>query len=101
MAARQHETVAVGPGGVGGVEFQEAREQHRGDIGHAQRQARMPRFGGLDRVQGQHPDGIGKMAGLSLIGRGHGRSFSAKRGVLYERGPPPSRVAAMPLVRSG
>ena len=37
VAGREHEAVAVGPVGDCGVEFQELREQHRGDVGGAHR----------------------------------------------------------------
>ena len=59
MAGGQHEAVAVGPFGVRGVELQEAREQHGGDVGHAHGHAGMAGIGLLHRVHGQRPDGIG------------------------------------------
>ena len=59
MAGRKHEAVAVGPVRVGGVEFQEAGEQHRGDVGHAHGQARVARIGLLDRIHGEEADRIG------------------------------------------
>jgi hypothetical protein len=71
MAGRQDKAVAVGPAGLGGVEFQEAGEQHGGDIGHAQGQAGMPGFCGFHRIHRQRPDGVGEAAGMGLIGQGH------------------------------
>ncbi len=65
VAGRQHEAVAVGPIGVRGVELQEAREQHGGDIGHAHGHAGMAGIGLLHGVHGQRPDGIGHV----LMGR--------------------------------
>ena len=59
VAGRQHEAVAVRPIGSGGVELQEAGEQHGGDVGHAHRHAGMAGFGLLHRVHGERPDGIG------------------------------------------
>jgi hypothetical protein len=41
MPGRQHETVAVGPGRVARIVFQEAREQHGRHVGHAHRHAGM------------------------------------------------------------
>jgi hypothetical protein len=41
VAGRQHETVAVGPGGLGRIELQELGEQHGGDVGRAHGQAGM------------------------------------------------------------
>ncbi len=88
MAARQHETVAVGPAWLRRIKLQKAGKQHRGDVGHAQRQAGMTGFGGFDRIQAEHPDGIGKMPGLNLIGRGH-RGSSARGGWALARGRHP------------
>ena len=59
VAGRQHEAVAVGPGRVGGIEFQEAGEQDGRHVGRAHRQAGMAGFGLLDRIHGERPDGIG------------------------------------------
>ena len=58
VAGREHETVAVGPGRIGRVEFEEAREQDGGDIGRAHGQAGMAGLGLLHRVHGQRADGI-------------------------------------------
>ena len=58
MAGREHEAVAVGPRRIGRVEFEEAREQHGGDIGRAHGQAGMAGIGLFDRVHCQRPDGI-------------------------------------------
>ena len=92
VPGRQDEAVAVGPAGVARVEFQKAGKQHRGDIGHAQRQARMARFGGLHRVHGQETDGVGEAAGLSLIGGGHGCLSRKVGGGLSGGVSPPSRA---------
>ena len=59
VAGREHEAVAVGPGRIGGIEFQELREQHGRDVGHAHRQAGMAGLGLLDRVHRQRADGVG------------------------------------------
>ncbi len=53
VSGGQHEPVAVRPFRVGGVEFQELREQHGGDVGGAHRQAGMAGFGLLDGVHGK------------------------------------------------
>ena len=58
VAGREHEAVAVGPGRIGRVEFEEAREQDGGDIGRAHGQAGMAGIGLFDRVHRQRADGI-------------------------------------------
>ena len=59
VAGRQHEAVAVRPGRVGGIEFEEAREQHGRDIGHAHRHAGMAGLRLLDGVDRQEADRVG------------------------------------------
>ena len=59
VAGREHEAVAVGPGRIGRVEFQEARKQDGGDIGRAHRQAGVARLRLLDRIHRQRADGVG------------------------------------------
>ena len=59
MPGREHETVTIGPGGVGRVVFQHARPQSSRGIGHAHWHARMAGIGLLHRIHGQDPDGIG------------------------------------------
>ena len=72
VAGRQDETVAVGPVRVGGIVLQELREQHRGDIRHAHRQAGVAGFGLLDGVHGEEANGIGHPVMLCALV--HGRS---------------------------
>ena len=62
MAGGEHETVAVGPVRVGGVEFQEARPQRGGGVGHAHGHAGMAGFGGFDGVDGKRADGVRQLA---------------------------------------
>src|ERR1700682_6189034 len=59
MAGRQHEPVAVGPDGIGGIKFEIPREQHGGDIGHAHWHARMTGPGFFDGVDRQKADRVG------------------------------------------
>ena len=66
VAGRQHEAVAVRPVRVGGVEFQELREQHGGDIGGAHRQAGMAGFRLFDRVHREPADRIGHTGVIDL-----------------------------------
>ena len=66
VAGREHEAVAVGPVGGSGVEFQELREQHRGDVGGAHRQAGMARFRLLDSVHREATDRIGHAVVIDL-----------------------------------
>ena len=58
----EHEAVAVGPVGGGRVEVEEAREEHRGDVGHAHRHAGMAGLRLLDRVHGERADGVRHLA---------------------------------------
>jgi hypothetical protein len=66
VSGRKHESVAVRPFWIGGVEFQELREQHGGDVGGAHRQAGMAGFGLLDGVHGQATDRIGHTGMIDL-----------------------------------
>ena len=59
VAGREHEAVAVGPGRIGRIELQKAREQHGRDIGRAHRQAGMSGLRLLDRIHRQRADGVG------------------------------------------
>ena len=59
VAGGEHEAVAIGPWRIGWIEFQEAREQDRGDVGRAHRQARMAGLRLLDRVHGERANGVG------------------------------------------
>ena len=58
VAGREHEAVAVRPGGIGRIEFQEARKQDGRDVRRAHRQAWMATFRLLDRVHRQSADGV-------------------------------------------
>jgi hypothetical protein len=70
VAGRQHEAVAVGPVGLGGVELQELAPQHRGDVGHAHRHALVAGLGLVDGVHGKDADRVGHLDGRN----GHGSS---------------------------
>ena len=78
MPGRQDEAVAVGPFGVGGVEFQVLFEQHGGHVGHAHGHAGMARAGRGHGVEGQGADGgrLGPVIGvcISQSGEIHGTS---------------------------
>ena len=67
MTGRQHKPVAVGPIGIGGVEFEEAAEQYCGGIGHAQGEAGMAGFGSFHRVHRKGADGIGEQPNFGLL----------------------------------
>src|SRR5882757_1120680 len=75
MAGRQHEAVAVGPDRIGRIEFEKAREQHGGDIGHAHRHARMAGPGLFDGVDRQKADRVGHI-GMRDVGTGGNTSES-------------------------
>ena len=59
VARGQHKTVAIRPERVGRIEFEEAREQHRGDVGHAHRHPRMTRFRVFNVIDREKADRIG------------------------------------------
>ena len=58
VARRQDETVAVRPFRILRIEFQELREQDRGDVGATERQSGMARTHALDRVHRKGADRI-------------------------------------------
>ena len=58
VAVRQHDPVAVGPGRIGGVEFEMARIQRGRDFGHAERHALMAFAGTDDGVDRQEADRV-------------------------------------------
>ena len=70
MAGRQHEAVTVRPGRIGGIELEHLREQHGRHIGGPHRQTGVARLGLLDRIHGQHADGIGEEDVLLTINHG-------------------------------
>ena len=74
VAGRQHEAVAVGPGRIGRIEFQEAGEQHGGDVGRAHRQSRMAGLRLLDGIHRQRADGVRH----AVVFRARGRSCFGK-----------------------
>ena len=59
VTGREHESVAIRPLRIGGIEFQELGEQHGGDIGGAHRQAGVAGFGGFDGIHREGADGVG------------------------------------------
>ena len=59
MTGGQHEAIAIRPGRVGGIEFEEARKQDGRDVGHAHRHARMTGLRLLDGVDRQEADRVG------------------------------------------
>ena len=71
VAGREHETVAIRPLRVGGVEFQELSEQHGRDVGCAHRQAGMAGFGLLHGVHRQCADRIGHRGMIDAHVHGH------------------------------
>ena len=88
VAGRQHEAVAVGPVGLGGVVLQELGQQHRGHVGHAHRHARVAGVGLCDGVHRQDADGVGHR--LRRGGHGAGsssgmRSCGGRRRTLRQR----------------
>ena len=53
MSRGKHKAIPVGPGGVLGMMFQEARPKDGRHIGRAQGQARMARICGLNGIYSQ------------------------------------------------
>ena len=58
VSGREHEPVAIGPSGIGRVEFQETGEQHRRDVGCPHGQAGMARLGLLHGIHRERADGV-------------------------------------------
>jgi hypothetical protein len=58
VSGREHEPVAIGPNGIGRVEFQETGEQHRRDVGCPHGQAGMARLGLLHGIHRERADGV-------------------------------------------
>jgi hypothetical protein len=90
VAGREHEAVAVRPGGILRIVLEIFGEQHGGGVGHAHRHAGMARIRRLDRIHRKGADGVGEQ---SRIG-GHGLSRAAERpggrgggGGLLEKAP--------------
>ena len=68
VARRKDEAVAVGPRRVGGVELEEAGEEHCRDIGHAHRHAGMAGLRAFDGVDREEADGV-RHFGMRGLGR--------------------------------
>ena len=66
MAGRQHETIAVEPVRIRGVECQVLAKQHCRDIRHAHRHSGVAGTGGLDRVHRQDADRAGQFPVLRV-----------------------------------
>ena len=79
VTGREHEAVAIGPGRIGRIEFQEAREQHGGDVGGAHRQARVTGLRLLDGVHRQRANRIRHAVVLGAGGRTRGCGGKAGR----------------------
>jgi hypothetical protein len=58
MAGRKDKPVAIGPMGIGRVEFQHIAPENRRDVGSAHRQASVPALGFLDRIEGEEADRV-------------------------------------------
>jgi len=71
VAGREHEPVAIGPGRIRRVEFQESGEQHGRHIGGAHRQSGVAGLGGFDRIHREGANGI--RHAIMLGARNHGR----------------------------
>src|SRR5262249_42463506 len=90
VAGGQYETVAVGPGGIRGVEFQELREQDRRHVGRAHRQTGMAGLRLLDSVHREPADRIGHTGGIDLR---HGENPSEMRCLVVMRSTGRGKVA--------
>ena len=77
MPVGEHESVPVGPFGVGGVMVQHPIPEHLSNVCHAHWRARVAAVRGLHRVHCKDADGVGQ---FSL--RGHKNSGFAGRRVL-------------------
>ncbi len=110
VPGREHETVAVGPFRVRGIELQELAEQHCRYVGHAHRHAGMAAVGGLHRVHRERANGIGELALCygQVIFPDEKRGERSRSGSLSASAPPSTgppqrrlRAAASPLMRLG
>ena len=66
VARREHEAVPVGPVRRGGIEPEEAREQDRRHVRHAERHPGVARLGPLDRVHRQGANRVGHILVIRL-----------------------------------
>ena len=74
VAAGEHEPVAIGPMGIGGVELEHVAPENGRDIGAPHRQAGVAALGLLDRVEGEKADRIGhRVMRHARRTSGHGR----------------------------
>ena len=80
MAGREHEAVAVGPGGVGGVDAEEGAVERRADLGGAEGQAEVPGVAGGDGVHGETAGLVGGAGEGGYVGGGHEGSCVGGRG---------------------
>src|SRR5579872_111848 len=95
MPGRQHETVAVGPLGIGGIEFQELRKKNGGSVRHSHRQPGMAGFRLFDGIHRESADGVCQAAGPDLVWRSVVRIHGLLRRMavgLSERAADPSRA---------
>ncbi len=76
VAGGEHEAVAIRPGRVGRIEFQELRKQHGRDVRHAHRHAGMAGFCFLDGIDRQKADRVGhlRMRDFGRLGHRQGSS---------------------------
>ena len=91
VAVREHDTVAVGPGGVGGVELQVPGVEGGGDFRHAQRHPLVALGGPHDGVDGQEADGVGE-GGRGRSGHVVQTFGSGQRSQVLMRVPSTSRL---------
>ena len=86
VAARQDEPVAIGPMGIGRVEFEHVAPENRRDVGHAHRQAGVAALRLLHRIEGEKADRIGhRVVRHARRTSGHGRC--RHRGLLKKWAP--------------
>jgi len=58
VAGGEHETVAIGPGRVRGIEMQKSGKQDGRHVGGAHRQSGMTGLGGFGRIHGEGTNGV-------------------------------------------
>jgi len=80
VAGGEHEAIAIRPGRIGRVEFQESGEQHGGDVGRAHRQARMAGFGLFHGIHRQGANRIGHAIVLGARKRSRVRMSGGGKG---------------------
>ena len=94
MAGGEHETVTIRPMGRGRIDLQHLGEQNGRHVRRPHGQARMAAIGGLHRVHGQEPDGVGHTV-VALSARHDFLPPASESNAFSPWAGPPGRLAAL------